>query len=59
MIEYIPGHLKALLELKTQGIISKINQVKYLGCHGGEHIFWLNCGNLCRVDNVLKKIRIC
>ena len=47
------SQIDALLYLKKSSIIDKPNQVKFLGCHGGDYVFGHINGNLYSVDLVL------
>lgn len=52
----ISGKLSALLLLKQQGFISKPVEAKYLGTHGGDHVFGLVSGDIVAVDLILEKV---
>lgn len=51
------SQIDALLYLKKKSIIEKINEVKFVGCHGGDYIFGHINGNIYSVDLVLNSHR--
>lgn len=47
------SQIAALLYLKKMSIIDKPNEVKFVGCYGGDYIFLHYNGNIYSVDLVL------
>lgn len=52
------GKLAAFTYLRSAGLIERVAQARYLGCHGGDHIFGLASGAIVAVDLVLRAHRI-
>lgn len=49
--------LNALLILKKLHLINRATEAKYLGFHGGDHVFGLVGGDVCAVDVVTRTVK--
>ena len=49
--------LKAFTLLRSIGLIERVTDARYLGCHEGDHYFGLSGGDVCAVDPVLNAVK--
>lgn len=53
----VSAKLQAFTLLRTLGLIERATDARYLGCHGGDHIFGLVRGDVVAVDLVISAVK--